>query len=118
LAQDTGGTPTTAETRSFDEDPENRSRVEAWAERYLPTALGPLHYTRTCLYTLTPDRDFVLDQVPGHPDITVAIGAGHAFKFASLIGRILAELAIEGRTPSDLTPFAMDRPILREENPR
>lgn len=117
LAQDTGGRPVTAETRDFEEDPENRARVEAWARRYLPRALGPLLYTKTCLYTLTPDRDFVIDQVPEHPNISIAIGAGHAFKFASLIGRILSELSIDGRTPSDISPFSLERPILREKNP-
>lgn len=117
IAQDTGGRTTTAETRDFEEDPENRARVEGWARRHLPTALGPLLYTKTCLYTLTPDRDFVIDTVPGHPDISIAIGAGHAFKFASLIGRILSELSIDGETPSDLSPFALTRPILGERNP-
>ncbi len=117
LAQDTGGQPVTAETRDFEEDPANRARVEAWARRYLPSALGPLLYTKTCLYTLTPDRDFVIDRVPEHPNVSIAIGAGHAFKFASLIGRILSELAIEGATASDISPFTLDRPILRERNP-
>jgi len=117
LAQDAGGKPVTAETRSFDPDPENAARVERWARQYLPKALGPVHLRKTCLYTLTPDRDFVLDLVPGHADIAVAIGAGHAFKFASVIGRILSELVIDGSTPSDIRPFAIDRPILKEANP-
>jgi sarcosine oxidase len=76
-----------------------------------------VHYTRTCLYTLTPDRDFVIDTVPGHDGIAVAIGAGHAFKFASVIGRILSELAFEARTPTDLRPFSLGRPILKEQDP-
>jgi sarcosine oxidase len=117
LAQDTGGHPVTADTRDFEEDPANRARVEAWARQYLPTALGPLLYTKTCLYTLTPDRDFVIDRVPEHPNVSIAIGAGHAFKFASLIGRILSELAIDEQTPSDISPFTIERPILREKNP-
>jgi sarcosine oxidase len=117
LAQDAGGKPVTADTRTFDTDPENSLRVERWARQYLPRALGPVHLARTCLYTLTPDRDFVIDAIPGHEDIVVAIGAGHAFKFASVIGRILSELSIEGRTPSDITPFSMTRPILGEKDP-
>jgi sarcosine oxidase len=117
LAQDAGGKPVTPETRSFDPDPENSSRVERWARQYLPRALGPVHLARTCLYTLTPDRDFVIDTVPEHNGIVVAIGAGHAFKFASVIGRILSELAYGGITPSDLTPFSIDRPILTEKDP-
>ena len=57
------------------------------------------------------------DQVPGHEQIQIAIGAGHAFKFASVIGRILSELALTGTTPTDISPFSLDRPILREANP-
>jgi sarcosine oxidase len=117
LAQDAGGKLVTADTRSFDPDPENSLRVDRWARQYLPKALGPVHLARTCLYTLTPDRDFVIDTVPGHPDIVVAIGAGHAFKFASVIGRILSELALGGTTPSDIAPFSIDRPILKEKHP-
>jgi sarcosine oxidase len=118
IAQDAGGRPVTADTRSFDPDPENTARVEAWARRYLPRALGPVHLRKTCLYTLTPDRDFVIDTVPGHADICLAIGAGHAFKFASVIGRILGELASSGETPSDISAFSLERPILKQQNPR
>ena len=117
IAQDAGGKPVTAETRSFEPNPENFDGVTRWAERYLPTALGPLLYTKTCLYTLTPDRDFVIDRIPGHDNAVIAIGAGHAFKFASVIGRILSELVLDGATPSDLSPFTLSRPILRELNP-
>lgn len=117
IAQDAGGRTVTAETRTFELDPENFERVETWAKRYLPRALGPVLYTKTCLYTLTPDRDFVLDRIPGHENISIAVCAGHAFKFASVIGRILSELSIEGATPSDISPFAFDRPILKQKNP-
>jgi sarcosine oxidase len=117
LAQDAGGRPVTADTRSFEPDPANTARVEAWARRYLPTALGPVHLTRTCLYTLTPDRDFVIDTVPGHDNIAIVIGAGHAFKFASVIGRILSELSVGGRTESDISPFTIGRPILHDPDP-
>jgi sarcosine oxidase len=117
IAQDAGGRLVTADTRSFDSDPDNAARVDAWARRYLPRALGPVYLRKTCLYTLTPDRDFVIDTVPGHEDICVAIGAGHAFKFASVIGRILGELASTGRTVSDLGPFSLERPVLKEVNP-
>ena len=48
----------------------------------------------------------------------MAIGAGHAFKFASLIGRTLAELAIDGRAEADVAPFTIERPILKEKAPR
>ena len=76
-----------------------------------------MHLIKTCLYTLTPDRDFIIDAVPGHSGAYAAIGAGHAYKFASVIGRVLSELAIDGKTPSDLSVFGFDREILRMENP-
>jgi sarcosine oxidase len=59
----------------------------------------------------------VIDQVPGHPNAIVAIGGGHGFKFASLMGRILADLAIDGTSEHNLSPFRIDRPILQLENP-
>lgn len=117
LAQDAGGKSVTAESRSFDPDPANFARVDSWARKYLPKAVGPVLYTRTCLYTLTPDRDFVIDTIPEFPGIAIAIGAGHAFKFASVIGRILSELALKGSTPSDLSAFSLSRPILTQKDP-
>jgi sarcosine oxidase len=117
VGQDAGGRETTADDRTFDPDPEALDRVVRFLERHLPGALGPIIYTRTCLYTLTPDRDFVLDALPEHPEITVAIGGGHGFKFASLVGRTLSELAIDDRSPRDLSPFRVDRPILLMKDP-
>jgi sarcosine oxidase len=115
--QDAGGQEVTADTRGFEPDQAALQRVTEFLARRLPTALGPILYTRTCLYTLTPDRDFVLDQVPGHPQALIAIGGGHGFKFASLIGQILSELAIDGATRHNLETFRMDRAILQLQNP-
>jgi sarcosine oxidase len=117
VGQDAGGQETTGDTRTFDVDEPARQRVLSFLGRYLPSAVGEIIYTKTCLYTLTPDRDFVVDQVPGHPDVAVAIGGGHGFKFASLMGQMLSELAIDGETPRDISPFRIDRPILQQENP-
>ncbi len=88
-------------------------------ERHLPGALGPPIYTKTCLYTLTPDRDFVVDRVPEAPGVAVGLGAAHGFKYASVLGRILAELVTDGASPSDgeIDAFAIDRPILLEPDP-
>jgi sarcosine oxidase len=116
-AQDAGGKPVTADTRNFEPDPDNLRGVEEFLAKYIPGALGPIIYTKTCLYTLTPDRDFVIDHVPGHDNVVVAIGAGHAFKFASQIGRLLSELALDGETKVDLAPFSLERPILKMKNP-
>ena len=117
VGQDAGGPETTADGRTFDPDREALDRVVRFLERHLPGALGQIIYTKTCLYTLTPDRDFVLDVLPHHPEIAVAIGGGHGFKFASLIGQILSELSIDGHSPRDLATFRIDRPILQMKDP-
>jgi sarcosine oxidase len=116
VGEDIGGRPTTADGRDFDVDPEYLARVQAFLAARLP-GLGAAARTKTCLYTVTPDRDFVLDRVPGHPGVVVALGAAHAYKFAALFGTLLAGLALDpGRLPPgpELANFALGRPLLRE----
>jgi sarcosine oxidase len=117
VGQDAGGLETTADTRSFEPDQAALKRTVDFLGRYIPKALGPIIYTKTCLYTLTPDRDFVLDRLPDYPNVAVGIGGGHGYKFASLIGRILSELAIDGSTEHNIEPFRIDRAILQLANP-
>ena len=119
VAQDAGGRPTSPETRTFERDDAMYERVRGFAETYLPNAAGPELLTKTCLYTLTPDRDFVVDRLPDAPGVVVGLGAGHGFKFASVLGRVLVELALDGRSPSEgeLSAFRIDRPILLEPDP-
>jgi sarcosine oxidase len=110
-AQDCGGAPTTATTRTFDPDPVTQARLSDFVQALLP-GVGSAAHTVTCLYTLTPDRDFVIDAVPGHPSVYVGLGAAHAFKFAPTFGRVLADLATTGTTTSDISGFGMDRTAL------
>ncbi len=117
VTQDAGGKPVDPDERGFDPDPDITACVRGFLQAHLPSALGAEHLIKTCLYTLTPDRDFVIDTLPGHPNVHVAVGAGHAFKFASVIGRILSDLALDGNTRIDIAPFAIDRTILRMQSP-
>jgi sarcosine oxidase len=110
-AQDCGGAVTTADGRSFETDGAALALLERFAHDLLP-GVGPAQKTVTCLYTLTPDRDFVVGPVPGHPAVVVGLGAGHGFKFAPTFGRVLADLAVEGGTSSEIAAFAPDRPAL------
>jgi sarcosine oxidase len=116
-AQDVGGPRVTATTRGFDPDPAASERLAGFLRARLPAAVGAHDHTATCLYTLTPDRDLVLGPLPGHDRVLVALGAAHGFKFAPLLGRVLADLALHGGTDVDLTPFAPDRPALTAPEP-
>jgi sarcosine oxidase len=78
--------------------------VDAALRRYLPAAAGALLAHRVCIYTNSPDHHFIIDRHPQHQRVTIACGfSGHGFKFASVVGEILAELAMNGRTqlPAD-----------------
>jgi len=112
--QDVGGDVVTADTRTFEPNPRAAADLRRFLERYIPRSLGPELYTKTCLYTLTPDRDFVIDTLPDHPQIAIAIGAGHAFKFAGLLGRILSDLATQGESSYPIDAFRLDRPALTD----
>jgi sarcosine oxidase len=111
-AQDVGGHQVTATTRGFAPDPAASERLAGFLRAHLPAATGAHDHTATCLYTLTPDRDLVLGRLPGHDRVLVALGAAHGFKFAPLLGRVLADLALHGDTEVDIAPFAVDRPAL------
>ncbi|HEY9619041.1 MAG TPA: N-methyl-L-tryptophan oxidase, partial [Crinalium sp.] len=90
---------------------------EAWVEgirqfsrHYLPDADAPLVSTRRCLYTVTPDKHFVIDRHPDYPQIVIGAGfSGHGFKFSTLVGKILAELALQGKTEHDISLFQLTR---------
>ena len=84
--------------------------IRAGIEAHLPGADGPLRAARTCLYTMTPDGDFILDRLADAPQIIVASPcSGHGFKFAPAIGEILADLAIRGGTDHDISRFSLAR---------
>ncbi len=79
---------------------------------HLPDAAGTPLLGRTCVYDMPPDRELVLDTVPGHPHVAVFNGAGHGGKFAALVGSVLADLLTDGSTPHDIGLFALTRPAV------
>jgi sarcosine oxidase len=107
-AQDCGGPVVDPNHRTSDPDPEMLDRLATFVGSLLPRSGRPVRSLR-CQYTLTPDRDFVLAPVPGHPSVVVGLGAAHGFKFAPTFGRILADLATTGETSSDIAAFGFDR---------
>ena len=69
-----------------------------------------LKTARVCLYTLTPDDNWVIDKHPEYQHIVFAGGcSGHAFKFSTIIGKILTDLALTGETPHDISLFKATR---------
>jgi sarcosine oxidase len=108
---------TDPDTRSFQPREDVNEAVLRFTMQHLPSAAGAIRLAKTCLYTLTPDRDFIVDRMPGTEHVFAAVGAGHAFKFASLLGRILVDLAEGGHTDADISPFSASRAILGEADP-
>jgi len=113
-ARDLRGEFVTPETRHWRRDAAEVELVADFLRQRVPAAVGPELYSRTCVYELPGDRGFVLDHAPGEPRLLVTVGAGHAAKFASLIGRILAELATTGETAHPIAPFRFDRPAITD----
>jgi sarcosine oxidase len=71
---------------------------------------APVQGSDVCLFTNTPDHDFVIDFHPRHPQVLISSPcSGHGFKFASAIGELQAALLIDGRSRFDLSPFRIDR---------
>ena len=116
-AQDCGGPAVDPDHRSFDRDADMERRLVDHLHTLLPGSGDPVRSLR-CQYTLTPDRDFVISSVPGHESVVVGMGAAHGFKFAPTIGRLLADLLLEGGTTTDLTSYRMDRPALTDPSYR
>jgi sarcosine oxidase len=114
--EDVGGDEVSVETRKFAPNPRPLKNLTEFLSQRIPDFLGPVLYTKPCLYTLPPDRDFILDTLPDHPNIAVTVGAGHAFKFASLIGKILSELALQGSTVHPIQAFSLQREAITDPN--
>jgi sarcosine oxidase len=94
VAEHTGGLPV-ADPLSVnrDEHPGETARIEQFLGRHLPGVSSRRQRFATCLYTLSPDRHFVVDRHPEFPHVAYAAGlSGHGYKFASVLGEILAGL--------------------------
>ncbi|WP_144877440.1 N-methyl-L-tryptophan oxidase [Microbacterium sp. 1.5R] len=104
-ARDVSENRMTPDTRSFVPSPELIEQLAGFMHDVIPGS-GPALRTVTCQYALTKDRRFVLSALPQHPDIIVGLAAGHGFKFTPALGRVLAELALDGESTDDLSEFA------------
>jgi sarcosine oxidase len=90
--------------------PADEPPVRRFLDAHLPAVNGPLRYGQTCIYTLTPDRHFLIDRHPEYPNVAVAGGfSGHGFKFAPAVGEVLADLVEVGHTRWPIGMFSFAR---------
>ena len=104
------GDATAADQLDREVAPAEVERMRELVRDFLPDANGRLLQATVCMYTNTPDLDFVIDLLPDSPHVVVASPcSGHGFKFSSAIGEVLADLATSGRSAFDLAPFSLRR---------
>ena len=95
---------------------EDEALLRRFAERYFPDGAGETLDMTVCMFTNTPDEHFVLDTLPGAPQVSVAAGfSGHGFKMASVIGEVMADLAQRGETRHDIALHRLAR-LQADEN--
>jgi sarcosine oxidase len=86
--------------------PDEIAEMRSVLAQRIPSLNGPLLETATCLYTLTPDQHFIIAPHPNLPQVIIASPcSGHGYKFASVIGEILADLALTGSTRHPIALF-------------
>jgi sarcosine oxidase len=90
--------------------PEDEAVLREGIARYFPEANGPTLALKACLFTNTPDEHFILGAHPESDRVFIAAGfSGHGFKFCSVVGEIMAELATGGETRHNLDLFRLNR---------
>lgn len=90
--------------------PEDEEVLREGIRRYFPDADGPTMAMKTCLFTNSPDEHFIIDAHPALSQVYLAAGfSGHGFKFASVVGEIIAELVLEGGSDLDISLFRLNR---------
>ena len=105
------GNPVSPDTCNRTPDSDYIKRMDTYLSKRIPN-LGKAAQSEVCLYTETPDEDFIIDMPPDCPNLLIAAGfSGHGFKFCSLVGRIMSELALTGETTFDLSHFRINRQL-------
>lgn len=105
-----GGIATTADTIDREIHAAEVEATRAVLRESIPSLNGPLLRAVACMYTNTPDEDFVIAHHPTAPQVTLAAGfSGHGFKFAAVVGEILADLTCDGTTRHPIGLFTPSR---------
>lgn len=89
---------------------EDEDMLREFAARYFPDGAGPVMTLKACMFTNSPDKHFIIDLHPQHPQVSFAAGfSGHGYKFASVIGEVMADLAERQDSRHDIRLFSLAR---------
>jgi sarcosine oxidase len=104
-----------AEAMRREPDADDERLLRVFAERYFPQGAGPTMALRACMFTNTPDEHFILDHHPEYDQVVLASPcSGHGYKFCSVVGEILADLATkDGSTRHDIGFLSLKRASLQ-----
>jgi sarcosine oxidase len=98
------------DTMNREPEPEDERLLRQFVARYFPDAAGPTLMLKTCLFTNSPDEHFILDLHPEHPEVSIAAGfSGHGYKFCSVVGEIMTDLAERGESRHEIGFFSLKR---------
>jgi N-methyl-L-tryptophan oxidase len=87
--------------------PEDAGDLASFLSQYMPGSERKLKHGAACMYTMTPDENFIIDVHPEHSHVAFAAGfSGHGFKFSSAVGEALGQLVTTGRAEQDLSLFS------------
>jgi len=90
--------------------PQDEEILRVFLRRYFPKADGPVMTLMSLFFENTPDRRFVIDELPGQPGVWLAVGfSGHGYKYTPAIGELMIDLVTTGKSAFDLTPFRAGR---------
>ena len=110
VADDTRGETTHPDHINRTVESAQRDALSKWLSVLMPGHSFPFLEASTCMYTETPDQDFLIGHHPNHSNVIVGAGfSGHGFKFSTLVGLILAQLVVDGSTPYPLDRFSLKR---------
>jgi len=92
---------------------DDETPVREFLKEHLPLANGRIIRSMICIYTNTPDQDFIIDFHPAHRNVVIISAcSGHGFKFSSAIGEVASSLVTEGHSNIDIQKFALKRFVI------
>jgi N-methyl-L-tryptophan oxidase len=91
-------------------DSNDEQDLRQFSEKHFPAASGPILSMQTAFFEHSPDRHFIIGELPDAPGAWVIAGlSGHGFKYASALGELAKDLVVERKSAYDLKPFRLER---------